>query len=208
VSLGGILRLDCASLSYQRVNADIAGFSVVVMDTGVPRTLAGSKYSERVGEIEAICKELRLTSATLCRDFDAGTLAETASALPPLLGRRLRHIVSEHLRVQAAAECLHRSNLAVFGMLMNESHASLRDDYEVSGPALDAIVDASRSQPGVLGARMTGAGFGGCAIALVESAVVADHNQAVIRRYTEEMGQPPVLFEVTVDDGLRRLDQG
>ena len=137
------------------------------MNTSRQRRLTDSKYNERRAECDAV---LRLLGTDAPRN---GLVhAEWADLLShvsdPVLQRRARHVISEQTRVEQASHVLAAGDLAAFGKLLTESHASLRDDYEVTGPYLDAIVGAALQAPGCLGARMTGAGFGGCAIALVE----------------------------------------
>lgn len=135
-----------------------AGAMIVVIYSGVPRKLAASKYNERRSECE---EAARLIGVPALRDVtDLGAL----EVLPPLLQRRARHVVSENARVLEAAD---NASAEHFGQLMNASHASLRDDYEVSIPALDRLVELLQAQPAVYGARLTGAGFGGACVALV-----------------------------------------
>ena len=151
------------------------GCTVLVLDSGVPRTLAGSGYNERRSQCEAAAALLGVESL---RDVhDAGQLA----GLPSLLHQRARHVFTENARVLAAAT---KGVSAVeFGCLMNESHASLRDDYQVSTPELDQLVALLQSHEGVYGARLTGAGFGGACVALCRSADVAAVASATLARY-------------------------
>ena len=151
------------------------GCTVLVLDSGVPRTLAGSGYNERRSQCEAAASLLGVKSL---RDVhNAGQLA----GLPFLLHQRARHVFTENARVLAAAT---KGVSAVeFGHLMNESHASLRDDYQVSTPALDQLVALLQSHEGVYGARLTGAGFGGACVALCRSADVAAVASATLARY-------------------------
>ncbi len=207
VALGGVIRLDCASLTWDRVEADFGDYAIVVMDTKQPRTLAASAYAERVREISVICTGLGGTykPATLCSDL---ALAELDLVLPhvaPTLAPRLIHIVGEQARVVSAARALAATDLKQVGRLMTQSHASLRDNYCVTGPQLDLIVELSLRESGVLGARMTGAGFGGCAIALVHKDAVDEHNCAVAAGYESATGVTPALFEVSESRGTHLL---
>jgi galactokinase len=147
---------------------------IVVLDCGVPRTLAASGYNER----RAQCEEAaRLLGVPALRDVDD---AARLRGLPPLLQRRARHVLSENRRVLRAASAVGPQE---FGELMNASHASLRDDYEVSIAALDALVGELQSHPSVFGARLTGAGFGGACVALVESGAAEQVKREVLAQY-------------------------
>jgi len=156
---GSALRLDCRSLSVTPVPLP-EGVEVVVADSGQARTVDGSAYASRVAECEQAEAELGpLRDATAA---DAETLTD------PVLRRRARHVVTENARVDAMVAALGTGDLRTAGQLMSASHASLRDDYEVSTPALDDLVGHLRGTPGIRGARLTGAGFGGCAVALCD----------------------------------------
>ena len=203
VALGGVLELDCDSLQFKRIDADTGDYRIVVMDSGKQRTLASSKYNERVSELTSISKQLGL--------FDKGKLCgipfeELDVALKGLdeevLKARLRHVVTENQRVKESCERLRHGDVAGFGELLNQSHRSLRDDYEVTGDELDALVAHSQAQPGVVGARMTGAGFGGCCLALVHKDEIEAHNHQVARAYKQTTGLEANFFAVNKSDGL------
>jgi galactokinase len=167
------LLLDTRSLERRFVDLP-SGTAVLVVDSGVARTLAGSGYNER----RAQCEEAaRLLGVASLRDIeDVARLA----ALPDLLKRRARHVVTENARVLRAVACRSPQE---FGELMNASHASLRDDYEVSTPELDRLVASLQQQPGVFGARLTGAGFGGACVALCDAARLQDAGTAAVAQY-------------------------
>jgi galactokinase len=154
---GCALLIDCPSLDVTPVPMPDE-VEVVVVHSGVQRGLAGSAYADRRAE----CEE----AAARIGPLRSATVAEVSSLSDPLLRRRARHVVSENERVQAFADALSSGRVDELGRLMADSHASLRDDFEVSLPALDELVERLASTPGVLGARLTGAGFGGCAVAL------------------------------------------
>jgi galactokinase len=193
---GHALLIDCRHLTWQPVPLP-AGVSVVVCDTGKRRGLVDSAYNER----RAQCQEgaQRLGVPTL-RDLDVETFETRAEELPLLLRKRCRHVVCENDRTLRAAEALRRgtdqggSDLAAFGQLMNESHASLRDLYEVSCDELDLMAALAQSQPGCYGARMTGAGFGGCVVALVDHDAVDAFCAAVAAIYERQMLRTPALY--------------
>jgi galactokinase len=174
---GHMLFLDTRTLE-RRVLPMPAHSELIVIDSGVARTLATSKYNERFAE----CREAaRLLSVPMLRDV---TNVGTLDILPATLHKRARHVVTENARVLAAiAEGVDAPS---FGRLMNESHASLRDDYEVSVPALDTLCDMLRDESGVYGARLTGAGFGGACVALCEHGRAAAIAAAVTTRYNRD----------------------
>jgi len=135
------------------------------------------------------------------RDVRPSDLAKAKSKLGDLLWRRARHVVTENARVLEAVKVLEAGDLERFGFLMNASHDSLRDDYEVSSKELDALVEIARKQPGVLGARMTGAGFGGCTVNLVKADAAKAFAGAVAKGYQETMGLKAEVYICHASDG-------
>lgn len=207
VILGGTLKLDCATLEFERIDADFGEYKLVIMDTGKERSLAASAYNRRVEETGVLRAALQeaLGIRELC-ELAPGRLQEAMAPLgDATLKKRLRHVVTEQHRVIRAAEALGNGELALFGELMNESHESLRSDFEVTGRELDTIVAASRAQEGVLGARMTGAGFGGCAIALVHRDAVSDHSRRATERYRRQTGLAPRFIVAAPSAGAQLL---
>ena len=185
------LLLDTGTLEHRLIPFDMRGNVLLIMNTRKPRRLADSKYNERRAECEQALELLNAVlperAEHLC-DLTPEQFDEYASALPPVLYKRARHAVYENARVEIAAQALESGDIARLGELLNASHDSLRSDYEVTGRELDSIVDAARMQEGVLGARMTGAGFGGCAIALAESGRAEEISAEVSRIYKDETG--------------------
>lgn len=172
------LLLDTRSLARRFVPLP-PGSSVLVLDSGIARTLAGSGYNQRRAECEQAAALLGVASL---RDVPG---VERLAALPEVLLRRARHVVTENARVLEAVNC---TSAGDFGQLMNASHASLRDDYEVSTPGLDLLVSLLQQQPGVFGARLTGAGFGGACVALCRAGAEHDVAGAVLRAYRQAGG--------------------
>jgi len=168
------LLLDTRTLERRLVPLPPAS-AVLVLDSGVARTLAGSGYNQRREECEEATRQLGVQSL---RDVQDISLAD---ALPGPLRRRVRHIVSENARVLRAAAC---DNAEEFGMLMSASHLSLRDDYEVSVPQLDQLVALLQAHPDVYGARLTGAGYGGACVALCKLGLLQQISEAVLRDYS------------------------
>lgn len=192
---GHALLIDCRTGDVQPVPLprDVA---VVVLDSGTRRALAGSAYNARRAACEAVARALgvsALRDATLAQ-VDAAELGEEAR-------RRARHVVTENARTLAAAEALARGDAARAGALLLAGHVSLRDDFEVSTPALDALVTIAARHPACLGARMTGAGFGGCAVALVREEAASAFAEVTARVYAEATGHPGAAHVVHAADG-------
>ena len=169
------LLIDCRSLAVQLVPLP-AQTCVVVLDTSTRRGLVDAAYNERRAQCERAADVLGVPAL---RDVSSAQLAAAAQAMEPLALRRARHVVGEGERTLAAVQHMQQGNAAALGVLLNASHASLRDDFEVSSTALNAIVECAQQQPACHGARMTGAGFGGCAVALVQSSAAPEFVQAV-----------------------------
>ncbi|HEU4411861.1 MAG TPA: galactokinase [Polyangiaceae bacterium] len=183
------LYLDTRSLAYERVPLP-EGAELVVIDSGVAHRHADGGYKTRRAECERAAAALGVGAL---RDVGDARLAE-ASALPEPIGRRARHVVTENARVLAAVAALRAGDLAALGRLFDASHASLRDDFEVSVPELDRLVELARSRPGAFGARMTGGGFGGSIVALVERGRGVAIASAVAEAYAREYPGGRVLM--------------
>lgn len=200
--------LDTNTLEYDLVPLDLKDNVVVIMNTNKRRELADSKYNERRAECEKAVEELKqkLSIATLGElnewDFDEYSyLIQDENRL-----KRARHAVLENQRTLQAQATLQAGNLEKFGRLMNASHVSLEHDYEVTGLELDTLVHTAWEQEGVLGARMTGAGFGGCAIALVRKDAVETFQNNVGQKYEEVVGYAPSFYVAEIAGGSRVLD--
>ena len=192
---GHALLLDCRSLDTRPV-AIPSGASIVVMDTGVRRALAASEYNERRAACERAVDAVRalVPGVRALRDVDEPMLARARTSMDDEAYRRARHVVAEIQRPLAMADALQAHDLPRAGRLMDESHASLRDLYDVSSPELDAMAAAARRHPACFGARLTGAGFGGCAVALVASRDVEDFRRRVESGYAAETGRQARTF--------------
>jgi galactokinase len=182
-----MLFLDTRTLE-RRVMSFPSGAEIVVIDSGVPRTLAGSGYNQRRAECE---EAARLLGVKALRDITDSSATEV---LPEPLRRRARHVVTENNRV---LEVLHEVSSQRFGELMNASHASLRDDYEVSVPALDTLVEILQKTAGVFGARLTGAGFGGASVALVAAGEGRGIASNVLQQYNQTGNTGRILVPAT-----------
>ena len=195
--------LDAATLDYDYFPFDLGENTLLIMNTKKPRRLADSKYNERRAECERakelLGERLGRRLAGLC-ELTPEEFEEAKGVLPDTLERRARHAVYENRRVIDASFALKAGDLKEFGRLLDASHDSLRDDYEVTGRELDSIVAAARAHEGVLGARMTGAGFGGCAIALVRKDRAEDAIAETARIYKNETGYDCEIFRAETAD--------
>ena len=201
------LVLDCNTLDYQPVSSNLGDYVLAIINTNKPRKLSESKYNERVQECDEALKALQqeLTIKYLC-DIDTATLNQHKHLIKnDIVVKRATHVVEENDRVKLAAEALSANNLAEFGRLMYASHHSLQQLYEVSGKELDAVVEYSLTDPNVIGARMTGAGFGGCAIALVKGNHFDAFSQNLSNYYTNKIGYLPSVYSSLIGDGVGEL---
>ncbi len=202
------LLLDCRDLSHQLVPLP-NGIAFVVADTGKPRTLAASEYNIRRqqcdGAVFLLSQLLDRTIKSL-RDVDNDEVEVLFEQLPDPARRRARHVTAENNRTLAFVQALRGGDVRRAGALLLASHASLRDDYEVSCPELDAMVEALMGVGGVFGARLTGAGFGGACIAMVREDAVAQVLNEAPKHYAQALGEntpPPTLFVVHASDGAK-----
>jgi len=202
---GHAVLIDCRSLEHRLVPVGEGGAKIVVCDTSVKRELAASAYNERRAQCEEAARILNeaVGGIELLRDVSVDVLEAHQDQLDPIVYRRARHVVSEDDRTTAALDVLDAGDLAEFGRLMNASHDSLRDDYEVSCQELDIMVEAARGVEGVYGARMTGAGFGGCTVNLVAPAAVDAFCVRVPAEYNTAMGLEAKLYVCEPAQGAR-----
>jgi galactokinase len=202
------LMLNCDTLDYEAVDSNLGEYVLAIINTNKPRKLAESKYNERVQECETALKALQqeLDINNLC-DINAATFKKYQHLITDkIVKNRAEHVIEENDRVKLAAKALASNNLAEFGRLMYASHQSLCDLYEVSGIELDTVVEYSKTNPDVAGARMTGAGFGGCAIALVKGSAFDNFSEQVIKYYTDKIGYAPSVYKSLIGDGVGVLN--
>jgi galactokinase len=199
---GHVLLLDCRSLEWQAVPLP-SGVAVVVADTMVRRELGSSEYNVRRAQCEAAVRTLSgpLPGIKALRDVSVADFNTQAGLLSPLVAKRARHVVEECDRTQRAVSLLTSGDPASFGQLMNECHASLRDLYEVSCKELDAMVSLAQALPGCYGARLTGAGFGGCTVNLVAAAIAEDFTRELAARYEKAIGKKPDIYVCRAAEG-------
>lgn len=201
------LMLNCDTLDYQAVDSNLGDYVLAIINTNKPRKLAESKYNERVQECQAALTALQqqLDIKYLCK-IDSATFEEHKHLITDaVVLKRAKHVIGENDRVKLAAKALAANNLAEFGKLMYASHDSLRDLYEVSGIELDTVAEYSKTNPDVAGARMTGAGFGGCAIALVKGDAFEKFSKEVTEYYTQKIGYAPSVYSSLIGDGVGEL---
>jgi galactokinase len=201
--------LDCDTLEYQYAPINMRDHVIMIINTNKQRTLAGSKYNERRAQCEAALQDLQKElSITSLGELSIDEFEENKHLITDEINqKRAKHAVYENARTLEALEKLQQGDLESFGKLMNESHQSLRDDYEVTGLELDTIVQAAWEQDGVLGARMTGAGFGGCAIALVHKENVEEFKNNINAKYHETVGYDATFYTAAIGDGAKELSK-
>jgi len=204
---GHAIFLDTSNLNYEYVPVKLGNASLIISVSNKKRRLTDSKYNERRRECEAALKELQ--SAVNIRSLGelTGEAFEEVREIikDPVHLKRARHAVYENQRTIQAEKALKERDLKLFGRLMNESHISLRDDYEVTGRELDTLAEAAWNQPGVLGSRMTGAGFGGCTVSIVENGFVDAFIRNVGSFYKKKIGYSADFYKVEIGAGAGRI---
>ena len=200
------LLIDCRDLSYQAVSVP-ENAAIVICDSHIERSLAASAYNQRRAECE---QAVEILSASLpgikaLRDVTSQQLQQYSQALPSIVLQRARHVISENERVLSGVAALRAGNVAEFGRLMNASHASMRDDYNVSIPEMDALVASAQRVSGCYGSRLTGAGFGGCTVSLVENGAVEHFRHEVAAAYLAATGRSASIYVTHAADGVGRV---
>jgi len=201
------ITLDTGTLEYTYAPVQLKQASIVIMNTNKQRGLTDSKYNERRAECEHALSQIQtvVKIKNLC-DLKETEFEKVQHVITsPVERKRARHAVLENIRVKKAIAALEKNDIEEFGALMNASHISLRDDYEVTGIELDTLVESAWNQSGTIGARMTGAGFGGCAIAIVRNDDIEDFTAAVRREYTQAIGYEPNFYIASIGDGAGKL---
>ena len=199
--------LDCNTLEYRCSKLDLKGCSIVITNTNKAHSLVSSAYNERRMQSEAALKALQKVKAikTLGELTNAEFDENAAVIEDEVERRRARHAVYENRRTLEAVEALEQNDVKRFGALMNDSHVSLRDDYEVTGPELDALAELAWQQEGVLGSRMTGGGFAGCTVSIVRDEAIPAFEKNIAEAYTAKIGYAPSFYVANIADGAHRL---
>lgn len=201
------LLIDTRSLTYEAVPLPQSGVEIIIADTNKKRGLVDSEYNTRRSECERAVEILKefLPDIKALRDVSVKEFEQHQDKLPEITRKRARHVITENARTLESVDALKAGDIARFGVLMNESHESLRADYEVSCKELDALVEAARSVDGVFGARMTGAGFGGCTVSLAKSESVPIFQKQVAERYKQTTGLNTTIYVTRASQGAQRL---
>lgn len=202
------LMLDCRTLDYRHVPLQLGDCTILLSNSNQPHTLTNSAYNERVGECaRALALLAPVTGIEYLGALTPDTLDAHAALFEgdPVAFRRARHVAQENARVRQAVPLLEVGDLAAFGALMFASHASLKNDYEVTGDAMDTLVDLARQVPGVLGSRITGGGFGGCTVTLLAKNALQRFIDTVGSRYQQITGLTADFYTIIPDDGVREL---
>ncbi|MBX4265769.1 galactokinase [Clostridium estertheticum] len=199
--------LDTNTLKYQYSSIKLDGASIVISNTNKRRGLADSKYNERRSECETALKDLQseLKINALC-EINEDVFEKNRHLIKnEVCARRAKHAIYENQRTLKAVKALENKDIKLFGELMNKSHISLRDDYEVTGIELDTLVEIAWKMPGVIGSRMTGAGFGGCTVSIVKDEFVDDFIKNVGEEYKKKIGYEAIFYVAQIGDGARKL---
>lgn len=203
--VGHALLIDCRSLEYEAVPIDLTDARIVVCNSMVKHDLAAGEYNTRRAECEDAVRRLsgHLPGLLALRDVEIEEFDQWADSLPDTIRRRANHVITENARTLEAVDALKKGDLAQFGKLMYASHESLRDDYEVSCPELDLLVEIARHCQGVYGARMTGGGFGGCTVNLVVAGQVDSFISSITEAYQRETRLAPQCYVCQASGGVR-----
>ncbi|OON95887.1 MAG: galactokinase [Epulopiscium sp. Nele67-Bin005] len=210
ISLGkkdNALLLNCETLDFEYFPLSLPQHKIVIMNTNKRRELADSKYNERRAECESALEKLqtKLEVKNLC-EVKLTDLEAHKELLTDIEFIRARHVISENVRVKDASECFSNNDLEQFGKLLNASHKSLCEDYEVTGIELDTLVNSAQQEEGVIGARMTGAGFGGCSLAIVQNESVDRFIENVSKKYLDIIGYEASFHIAEVGDGPKQIE--
>ena len=204
---GCAILLDCNTLEYRYSKINMDGYKIVMGNTNKKRGLADSKYNERRSECESALAQIQtVKNINSLGELTEEEFEEVKNVITdPIVRKRAKHAVYENQRTLKAVKALENNDLLLFGKLMSESHISLRDDYEVTGKELDTLVSLAWEMPGVIGARMTGAGFGGCTVSIVKEENVQYFIDTITEKYTEIIGYAPDFYVANISDGARKL---
>lgn len=198
------VKLNCNSLRYEYVPVELGEYALIIFNTNKKRELTGSLFNQRVSECNEALGQIRKHRAIEAL-ADAGIEDVNSFVTNPVARKRALHVVQENIRVKEAAEALKSGDIQKFGMLLFRSHESLKRQYDVTGNELDALEEAARNHPACIGAKMSGAGFGGCAFAIVKKDAMDDFVRHVLEFYHAKTGLDADFFLAEVEEGVRRL---
>ena len=198
------LLLDCAKLQHRYIPFELGEYRLLILNSNKPRSLITSKYNERKSECELALKKFKTVHHQLQHLCEAD-MSSLNLISDEKLKRRVRHVISENLRVKEAAKVLQHNDLSTFGRLMNASHASLKNDYEVTGAEMDTLAEEAQKIKGCLGARITGGGFGGCAIALVHQQMTDEFVEKIAEKYFSVTGINCSVYTCNAGEGVYQM---
>ena len=200
--------LNCDTLAFDLVPVKLDGIKVVISNTHSPHHLDSGAYNDRVRQCQLAVEQLNaLRPIQYLAELSQADFEQVEYAITDEVAhRRARHVVGEVQRTKDAVAALQQGNIELFGMLMNQSHVSLRDDYEVTGPELDALAEAAWKVEGVVGSRMTGGGFGGCTVSLVREEAIPNFIELVGKEYTDKTGLKADFYIAEIGDGAHRVE--
>ncbi len=195
--------LDCATVTHEYVPLKLGDYALVITNCNKPHSLITSKYNERRTETEEALRLLKQHLDVNClAEVTPSQFEECKHCLPQPIRDRAEHVVYECYRVEEAVSAMRNGDLVTLGKLLNQSHASLRDKYQVTGIELDTLAEAAQAHEGCLGSRMTGAGFGGCTISIVAKDAVDDFKKAIRIKYFDTIGYEPSFYDAEIADGI------
>ncbi len=195
--------LDCKAVESEYIPIELGDYQLVIANCNKPHNLVNSKYNERRQETELALELLQTKTKISClADLTPDAFDRIRSVLPTVICKRASHVVNECERVRLAVRAMKAGDMLLLGELLNASHASLRDLYEVTGKELDSLAAAAQAHPACIGSRMTGGGFGGCTVSLVKKGCVEDFKAFVSERYTKETGYPVSFYDADIADGI------
>ncbi len=195
--------LDCKTVESEYIPIELGEYQLVIANCNKPHNLVSSKYNERRQETELALELLQTKADVAClADLSPEKFEEICDVLPETVRRRARHVVNECERVRLAVVAMENGDMLGLGKLLNASHASLKDLYEVTGAELDSLAASAQAHPACIGSRMTGGGFGGCTVSLVHKDGVEDFKKYVSERYTKETGYPVSFYDADIADGI------
>ena len=203
------IHLNCDTLEFEHVPVKLNGIKVVIANTHSPHHLDSGAYNDRVAQCQLALQQLRKVKPELknLAELTEAEFEKIENAITdPVAHKRARHVVGEVQRTSDAVKALKAGDIQKFGKLMNASHVSLRDDYDVTGLQLDTMAEEAWKVPGVLGSRMTGGGFGGCTVSLVKDEAIEQFKKQVGENYERITGIKPEFYVAEISDGARRLE--
>lgn len=202
------VHLNCDTLEFELVPVKLEGVKIVISNTHSPHKLDSGAYNQRVAECKTAVAQLNTVRPLkyLAELTEADFKSIESAITDPIAHKRARHVVGEVQRTSDAVKALKAGDLTLFGKLMNASHASLRDDYEVTGPELDCMAEEAWKIDGVIGSRMTGGGFGGCTVSLVKEEAIDNFIAQVGANYEKRIGIKPDFYIAEIGDGATKID--